>query len=111
MESPANENEKALELAGKRNEALAERVTRWKRCRLGCAIGLAVAGIGAFFFSAGVSSWSVPCFLGAFIAYLLYLDSRDQVREIRARRWHAITPRMDRLTARNPQNTESASSP
>ncbi|NQU23157.1 MAG: hypothetical protein HQ567_17910 [Candidatus Nealsonbacteria bacterium] len=88
------------------NDALAKRVTRWKRLRLAAAIVLTAVGI-ATLFAGPASIWSVPCFIVAFIAYLLYLDSRDQIREIRARRWSAITPRIGRGTARKRGDAEA----
>jgi len=110
MENPADRKERALELAREWNNALARRVTRWKRLRLAIAVLLTGVGI-ATTFSTVAWAWSVPCFLAAFIAYLLYLDSRDQVREIRSRSWATITPRISRLKERTRKAAAKASSP
>ena len=100
MESPLNQENRSLQLAAKWNGELAGRVRRWKRLRFSLAIVLTFVGIGTAF-SGWASIWSVPSFIMAFIAYLLYLDSRDQLREIRARKWHSITPRLRHM---NPQD-------
>ena len=109
MESPISQSEQSVESAAKWNAEFAKRVTRWKRLRL--AIAIVFAGIGvAALFSVAASIWSVPCFVAASIAYLLYLDSRDQLREIRARKWATITPRISRIVARGRDDVERASS-
>jgi len=76
METPTNEARKPADLASDLNTALARRVTRWKRLRLGVAIVL---------------------FIGAFIAYFLYLDARDEAREVKPRKWGSATPRISKL--------------
>lgn len=111
MESPNHQSNKAMESAARWNVALARRVTRWKRLRLALAIVFAGIAIAALFLGSA-SIWSVPCFIAAFIAYLLYLDSRDQLREIRARNWATITPRISGIAERNRERAaEKASSP
>ena len=107
--SSGSEESSAESAATQWNDALAERVARWKRLRLAAAIVLTAVGI-ATLFAGPASIWSVPCFIVALIAYLLYLDSRDQVREIKARRWSAITPRIGRITTRKREDAEAVSS-
>ena len=93
MEGPINQNDRSIEVATKWNRQLADRVARWKRLRFSLAVLFTSGGIAAVF-SGSASIWSVPCFIVAFMAYLLYLDARDQLREIRARKWKSITPRI-----------------
>ncbi len=107
MESPTSPSDRSAESAAKWNRELAGRVTRWKRFRLTFAILLTGVGVGTVFFEAA-SIWSVPCFIAAFVAYLLYLDSRDQLREVKARQWTSITPRISRITARSPKDATAA---
>lgn len=111
MESPPNQEDRSLQLATKWNNQLAGRVRRWKRIRFSLAIVFTFVGIGTAF-SGWASIWSVPSFIMAFIAYLLYMDSRDQLREIRARRWHSITPRIRRMDPQDRgRTTQTAPSP
>lgn len=105
MENPGCQSDRAA----KWNRQLASRVTRWKRLRLTLAILLSVVGI-ATAFSGSVSTWTVPCFVAAFIAYLLYLDARDQLREVNARKWNAITPRIARVAAPEDKDATKATS-
>ena len=97
MESPTSQMNRSVKAARRWNRDLAKRVRRWKRSRLAWAIGLSTAGIATFLWKSA-SLWSPPCFIGAFIAYLLYLDSRDQLREVEARNWTSITPRINRIS-------------
>jgi len=112
MESPTSESQsrKALETAEKWNRQLAMRVARWKRLRLAVAVVFTAMGI-ALAFSGGTFIWAPPCFIAALIAYLLYLDSRDQLREIRSRTWATITPRIGRLKERTRQAAAKTTSP
>jgi len=84
------------DLASELKDALARRVTRWKRLRLGLTIVLCTVGI-AFAFFDSVAVFAVPLLIGAFIAYLLYLDARDEAREVKSRKWGSATPRISRL--------------
>ncbi len=95
MEAPTSQGDHSAESAARWNSNLAGRVRRWKRLRLTCAILFAGVGIVTVFFKAALI-WSTPCFIAAFIAYLLYLDSRDQLREVKVRKWKSITPRIAR---------------
>ena len=110
MESSMSQNDRSIESAAKWNRELAARVARWKRLRFSLTILFTIGGI-ATVFSGFAAIWSVPCFIAAFVAYLLYLDSRDQLREIRARKWNSITPRIHRVNRRDregaPQTTSS----
>ena len=110
MANPTNQEDQSIESAAKWNRELAGRVTRWKRVRLSLAILLGLVGLVAAL-SGSASIWSVPCFVLATIAYLLYLDSRDQVREIRARRWTSITPRIRRIVSRPHKETGQTAPP
>ena len=76
------------------NRELARRVTRWKRLRLAVAVILMLSGVVAIVLQAVSWLWAVPCFLAAFLAYLLYLDARDHAREVKTRRWRTVTPRV-----------------
>lgn len=109
MEQPTDPTHGAAESAAKWNHELARRVTRWKRLRLTLATVLTAIGT-ATAFSGSASIWSVPSFLAAFVAYLLYLDSRDQLREVKARRWNTLTPRTARITAPKRQDAPKATS-
>ena len=97
MESRNHQNDVRAAAASKLNEDLANQVARWKRARLAAAILLAAVGIGAFFVKA-VAVFSVPCLLGALIACLLYLDARDQLREVKLRNWVSATPRFSKIS-------------
>ena len=96
MESQNSPSDVRARAASLLNEALASRVARGKRLRLAIAILLAGTGIGAILIQA-ISVFSVPCLIGAFIAYLLYLDARDQLREVKSRNWSCATPRISTL--------------
>ncbi|MBI1903858.1 MAG: hypothetical protein HYS13_22370 [Planctomycetia bacterium] len=98
MASATNQSDEEAKIARKLNEMLAEQVARWKRGRLAWTIALAAAGIGALFFKP-VILLAPPCFIGAFIMLLLYLDARDQLREVKSRRCVSATPRVSRLTS------------
>lgn len=110
METPTSQTSRSVEAARRWNRDFAKRVRRWKRVRLAWAIGLSAAGI-ATFLSKSASLWSPPCLIAAFIAFLLYVDSRDQLREVEARNWTSITPRISRISGRKPSGgarTESS---
>ena len=96
METPTNEARKPTDLASDLNTELARRVTRWKRLRLAIAIVLCGIGIVLAFFNS-VAVFAAPLFIGAFIAYLLYLDARDEAREVETRKWGSATPRISKL--------------
>ncbi len=97
METSSTRNDASVKSASEMNASFASRVNRWKRVRLGIALALSsVAGVLAFFPSMAVLS--VPCLIAAFIAYLLYLDARDEVREVKARNWNSPTPRISKLS-------------
>ncbi len=98
MGDPAIQDKKPAALAAEWNNELAKRVTRWKRLRLTFALVFTSLGAATFFrgFVSVWAVWSVPCFIAAFIAYLLYLDSRDQLRTVKSRRWNSLTPRFGR---------------
>jgi hypothetical protein len=98
MESPNIQSSRRSDAALKLNRALENRVARWKAVRLTAAIGLAVIGMLAALFE-GFAIYSIPCLIGAFIAALLYLDARDQLREVRSRTWDSATPRIGNHTA------------
>ena len=104
MENPVSQGPQSAEAARRWNRALANRVTRWKRLRLAFAIGLSGAGVLASL-SDSASLFMAPCFIAAFIALLLYLDSRDQLRNIKARNWIALTPRIRTLGRAKPGGT------
>jgi hypothetical protein len=110
MESPDSQSENSIETAKKWNAELAKRVARWKRVRLASAIVFTVLGAGILYLN-WTPIWSVPCFVIALIAYLLYVDSRDQLREIKGRKWATITPRISRLGQRKHETTQTPSSP
>ena len=96
METPTNEVSKPADLASELNSAFARRVMRWKRLRLGVAIILCGVGIVLAFLDS-VAVFAVPLLIGAFIAYVLYLDARDQAREVKSRKWRSATPRISKL--------------
>jgi hypothetical protein len=108
MEAPSRPSNESIE-ASKWNAQLARRVSRWKRLRLSLAILLTGAGAATFLFGSA-SIWSVPCFITALIAYLLYLDSRDQLREIRSRNWATITPRISGASQRTHEGVKTTPS-
>lgn len=93
MDAPTSHDDRSAESAARWNSNLALRVRRWKRLRLTFAILFAAAGIVAVFFNATLA-WTAPCSIAALIAYVLYLDSRDQLREVKSRKWKSITPRI-----------------
>jgi hypothetical protein len=105
MESPERESERATEW----NRQLARRVVRWKRLRVTIATLLAVAGVTTAFFDS-TSVWSGPCLIASFLAYLLYLDARDQLREVKARRWNRLTPRIAGVTGARGKDAAQAPS-
>ena len=94
MESHNHQNDVRARSARKLNDALANRIIRWKRFRLSFAIALAMIGICAFFFNFYLLS--VPLFICSLILTLLYLDARDQLREVLSRNWISATPRIRR---------------
>jgi len=96
MEMPTNQVNNPADLASELNNALARRVTRWKRLRLAIAITLCAVGTALASFNS-VAVFSVPLLIGAFIAYLLYLDARDEAREVKSRKWGSATPRISKL--------------
>ena len=98
METPTNQVSESAARASELNRALAERITRWKRFRLGAAIVLGVVGIAFASFNS-VAVFAVPFLIGAFIASLLYLDARDAVRDVNSRNWGSATPRISKLAA------------
>ena len=82
--------------AEKLNESLAKRITRWKRTRL--ALLLASLSFAAGFLA--YRPWALlapPFFIAAFCFLMLYLAARDQLREVKARRWKSQTPFISRL--------------
>ena len=109
MESPTIHNSQATEGAIRWNRDFAGRVTRWKRLRLVFAVGLCGAGILAFL-AESASLWSAPCLIAAFISFLLYLDSRDQLREIKARNSTVITPRIRSMSGPKPGDSPKTTS-
>lgn len=100
METKMNEVSRRANVASELNKAFARRVMRWKRLRLGVAIILCGTGI-VFAFLDSVALFAVPLLIGAFIAYLLYLDARDQAREANSRVWGSATPRISKLASVN----------
>jgi hypothetical protein len=109
METPTNQISKPADMAAQLNSALVRRVARWKRLRLGVAIALGGAGIVLAFFDA-VAIFAAPLFIGASIACLLYLDARDEAREIKSRKWGSPTPRISKLAGiRSQQAAEDTS--
>ena len=96
MEKSEFQNRSPAEAARHLNQALAERIGRWKRFRLAMAVGLAAMGVGLLFVNS-LAFYSIPFPLAAFIAFLLYLDARDAIREINARKWDFPSPRISRL--------------
>jgi hypothetical protein len=107
MEMQAPPTSPTAEAALKLNRALANRVDRWKRVRFIMAVGLTAAGTGLLFADAW-AIFSVPLFLAAFLALLLYFDARDEVREVRARKWEFPTPKMSRLKNRKPLQAQDS---
>jgi len=100
MDSPQDRAERELKSARRLNESLAKRVRRWKRSRLAAAAVLLGAGLALAWLKTAALLFAVPCFLGAFIAFLLYLDSRDQLREVESREWVSPTPKISNLGQR-----------
>lgn len=100
METPTKEVSKRADLASKLNSAFGRRVMRWKRLRLGVAIILCGVGTSLAFLDS-VAVFAVPLLIGAFIAYVLYLDARDQAREVKSRKWGSATPRISKLAGIN----------
>ena len=99
-----------LESASRLNQSLAKRVRRWKRLRLGMATVLLVVGVGAVLLKTA-SVFAVPCFIGAFVVYLLYLEARDHLREVESRQWVSATPRISKLREARPARAPDAPSP
>jgi len=63
------------------------------------AVGLAAMGVGLLLVNF-LAFYSVPVLLAAFIAFVLYLDARDAIREVSARKWDFPSPRISRLANR-----------
>lgn len=103
MESPTQSDE-SLKAVTHWNDELAHRVTRWKRLRLTIAVLLAAVGVVSAF-AGSAFLWTTPCLIAASVAYLLYLDSRDQLREVKSRKWKASTPRTTHLE--KPKNEDA----
>ena len=108
MDSRKTPSETRTEAAAKLNQSLAVRVARWKRLRLSLTVVMTVCGI-ALFLVRGASFFAVPCLIAAFIAYLLYLDARDELREVRSRSWVSVTPRIGKLISHSQQERASGS--
>ena len=98
------------EVALSLNRELAARVKRWKHVRLTVTLVLGAMGVALFFVNSG-AAFSVPVLLAAFLALLLYLDARDQLREVNARRWQFPTPRISRLKAPKDQPAQKPATP
>jgi hypothetical protein len=84
------------EAASRLNASLADQIIRWKRTRLVLLLILLALAIACCFFP----SWTLftpPLFLGAMCFLFLYLEARDQLREVKARRWKSQTPFISRL--------------
>lgn len=79
--------------AARLNAKLAARVAQWKRTRLMAALLFLALGIGVLF-NRYTIVFSPPCWIASFIAFLLYLDSRAQLREVLCRRDATPTPRI-----------------
>jgi len=99
MEKPPCQNRSPAEAARNLNQALADRISRWKRLRLAMAVVLAAMGVGLLFLNP-LALYSVPVLLAAFIAFVLFLDARDEIREVNARKWEFPSPRISRLANR-----------
>ena len=107
MSNSQNDEKLALEIATRWNRSLAKRVARWKRTRLAAAVVLSAIGVVLLL----IPNWAVlaaPCFVAAIIAYVLYLDARDQLRVVRARRWGTITPRLGPSADKPPRQKSDA---
>ena len=52
-------------------------------------------GVGLLFVTF-LAFYSIPVFLASFIAFVLYLDARDAIREVKARKWDFPSPRISR---------------
>lgn len=107
MEKSEFQNRSAAEAARHLNQALAERIGRWKRFRLAMAGGLAAMGVGLLFVNF-LAFYSIPFLLAAFIAFLLYLDARDAIREVNARKWDFPSPRISRLANRGRHQAQNS---
>jgi len=104
METATDQNRR-IEAAARLNFALARRVDRWKRVRLGIASLLFAAGVVTSFLGTN-AIFAAPFFVGAFISILLYLDARDQAKEVRKRNWNSPTPQIGRLSAARRQEAK-----
>lgn len=93
--------------AARLNAKLAARVAQWKRTRLVATILFVALGIGVLF-NRYTMVFSPPCWIAAFIAFLLYWDSRAQLREVLSRRDATPTPRIRGL-GNSPLPPQSAS--
>jgi hypothetical protein len=100
METPSIQDKSRSEAARNLNRALADRMNRWKWLRLSMAVVLAATGVGLLYVKF-LAFYSIPVLLAAFIAFVLFLDARDAIREVNARKWNFPSPRMSRLASRD----------
>lgn len=100
METPSVQDKSPSVAARNLNQALADRMKRWKWLRFSMAVMLAATGVGLLFVKF-LAFYSIPVFLAAFIAFVLFLDARDAIREVNARKWNFPSPRISRLANRD----------
>jgi threonine/homoserine/homoserine lactone efflux protein len=102
------DNKAELEAATQFNTALVQQVTRWKRVRGSVAGTLLVIGLALVYVK---SFYAPPFILAAGVAFLLYLAARDQLREVKARRWKSPTPRVSKFTPSSPSTAGTKAVP